>query len=134
MKILFGCGIDHVDRYRAEAVKELKMSTQEPRICGACAEFGISPAVMEPHDLMIRQPHSDQTPDSHLIEQYRCLECETAWSLRPTQDGLNGRMIKWPAITPLGGIGASQPYAATGCRRTLSGSWLAAASSRIIFA
>src|SRR5690554_7641609 len=77
------------------------MSVLASKICAACAEFIISPAITEPHALMIHQGKRNQLLSQTHMHQYHCLECEATWlvkrsdepesSLRPIQHSADAR-------------------------------------------
>jgi len=51
-----------------------------PTICAACAELLVSPAITEPHEHMTheRTPANAGSPDDG---RYRCMECDSLWTL-----------------------------------------------------
>lgn len=51
-------------------------------ICAACAEFIVSPAITEPHALMVRQNEHRQLPNGDVANPYHCLECSSAWLVK----------------------------------------------------
>ena len=57
-----------------------------PTICAACAEFIVSPAITEPHALMVHQNERGQLPNGDIAYPYHCLECGSAWLIKRIDD------------------------------------------------
>lgn len=62
------------------------MTVLASKICAACAEFIISPAITEPHELMIHQGERSQLLNQRHVHQYHCLECEAKWLVRRSDE------------------------------------------------
>lgn len=72
------------------------MSSLEHKLCAACAECVVNPAVTEPHPLMIRETALCRAGYDACINYYRCLECESTWVMQYDQQGAPLGVIKMP--------------------------------------
>ena len=84
-----------------------------PTICAACAEFIVSPAITEPHALMVHQNERSQLPNGDVAYPYHCLECGSAWLIKRIDDpDPNLRRIQQTAGARYWEVGRQRPHQA----------------------